>query len=367
MSFISKLVALSFLSGALAATERLGVARRQVAATESEVALKFSPSSGWSAPVKIGADTFNLVISTQDADTWVAADNIKCVNPPDAPPSAPQPPCKFGNKYKTSGTFAKATGDQGPVLNGVIGSGLVGSETVTVAGITVPKQTIGVLNDGAGFDETVSGSLGLGPSIQTDIGYLNNQSRFQYSPIFDSMVQNKLIKSPVFSLALTATGGALAFGGLPKSVSVDAGSLATAQLAGEAYAITADGYLSDGKNVPASLSLLIDLASPGIYFPKTVADAINSKIPGSKFRTSDGLYSVPCDTKVSGAAGVVIGGKAFGFSELTMKDPDVPSGCLSLVGAYNSTTDGVLGVPFLKSVVTIFDPTNRRIQFMKKK
>jgi len=386
MSLLTKTFVLSLLSGAWASLEGnalpvapftlplqpigggANLARRQVAAADHESPMKLS-SGGWSTPVQIGGKTFNLAVSTQDADTWVVSDQVKCTNPPGTPANYPQPPCKFGAKYKIGGTFQKfAEGPNAPIVSGLTADGIVGWDSVSVGGVTVPKQVIGVVTDTLGVDDQVSGGLGLGTSIQSDMGYAQNKAPLKYSTLIESMFASKLIPASVFSITLNGNAGTLALGGVPR-VGIDPASWVSVPADQDVYAVKADGYVLDGQNAPAQLSLLIDIKSPGSYLPKRLSDAINAKIQGSKFRNTDGLYSVPCNAKASSVTGVVIGGKAFTYSpaDLVTKDPDVPNACLSLIGAFNSTTEGVLGASFFKSNVGVFDPINKRIQFGRKK
>jgi len=235
---------------------------------------------------------------------------------------------------------------------------------VVIGGITIPKQVIGLVDDTVGVDDTISGGLGLGSVSQSDMGYAANQSALVYNPIFASIVANKLIKNPVFSIALGANGGSLAFGGIPKSVKVDASTWTSGALSGDVWALKADGYFANGQTQQIGINMLLDVHSPGSYFPKRLSDAINSKLPASQFRQQDGLYSVGCDVKGVNA-GVIIGGKQITIKDLVTKDPSKPGSCLSLIGAFNSSANGVLGENFFKSVVTVFDPTNKRIQVAK--
>jgi hypothetical protein len=381
MSFISKLTALSLLSGVLAATpEGLGVApinlslkpmaaasymtRRQVASADGESAVK-TTRSGWATHVKIGSQEFNLVVSTQDADTWVVSDQVKCTNGPDAPPNTPQPPCHFAAKYKTPGSFQPYEGGaNAPILSGKSAGGKVGYDSVTVGGVTIPKQVIGLVDDTVGTDDAISGTLGLGSISQSDIGYAANQTALVYNPVFASMVANKLIKNPVFSIALNGAGGSLSFGGFPKSAKIDSSSWTSAPLFGDSWAFKADGYFAETETKQIAINMLLDVHSPGSYLPKRLSDAINGKLPAAQFRQQDGLYNVGCDIK-NAKVGLIIGGKQFAIKDLVAKDPSKPGACLSLIGAFNSSSNGVMGENFFKSVVTVFDPTNKRIQFAK--
>lgn len=103
-------------------------------------------------------------------------------------------------------------------------TGIMGYETVTVAGITVEKQEVALVNYTYWFGDSVtSGLMGLAYSRLTSAFAGTNSSVndndkqvLPYDPIMTTMIKRDLIE-PMFSLVLDrdSDNGYLALGGLP--------------------------------------------------------------------------------------------------------------------------------------------------------
>lgn len=102
-------------------------------------------------------------------------------------------------------------------------TGVMGYETVTVAGITVEHQEVALVNYTYWFgDNVTSGLMGLAYPRLTSAFVGTNSSvndldkQVPYNPVMTSMIEQRLIE-PVFSLALErdSDNGYLALGGLP--------------------------------------------------------------------------------------------------------------------------------------------------------
>lgn len=102
-------------------------------------------------------------------------------------------------------------------------TGVMGYETVTVAGITVEHQEVALVNYTYWFGDSVtSGLMGLaypsltGAYIGTNSSVHDDDKQVPYDPIMTTMVKQGLIE-PMFSLVLDrdSGNGYLALGGLP--------------------------------------------------------------------------------------------------------------------------------------------------------
>lgn len=102
-------------------------------------------------------------------------------------------------------------------------TGVMGYETVTVAGITVEHQEVALVNYTYWFGDSVtSGLMGLaypsltGAYLGTNSSVHDDDKQVPYDPIMTTMVKQGLIE-PVFSLVLDreSGNGYLALGGLP--------------------------------------------------------------------------------------------------------------------------------------------------------
>lgn len=154
-------------------------------------------------------------------------------------------------KYKLQQNFYKRYGD------GTFASGLLGYQDLTIGGIKVKNQEIGLADrtfwegDGYGsgllglaFPASTAAFVGNDPSVDnsTEVGSVKPGDRMFYSPLMQTMISQGL-NPPLFSLALqrperkdpndpgsaNAPGGFIAFGGLPP-VAVDPSAFATTSI-----------------------------------------------------------------------------------------------------------------------------------------
>jgi hypothetical protein len=162
-----------------------------------------------------------MLFDTGSSDTWAVKSDFSCVGRMGT--VYPQEACQFGTPtiadfrygkipdYHFSVTFGSGEHVKGPM----------GRSDITVAGMTVKEQQVGLANETYWYGNNVTcGILGLAyPSLtsayygeQDDerLGYLTN-----YSPFFTSMVDQGLV-DPMFSVAIDrhSSGGLLAWGGL---------------------------------------------------------------------------------------------------------------------------------------------------------
>lgn len=140
-------------------------------------------------------------------------------------PRSQEADCYFGPVF--NGTFADgAIADENFNIeygDGEFLTGTLGYEDVTVAGITVARQEVALVDYAYWFgDAETSGLMGLAYAFLTsayagnDTGADSLATQVQYDPIVTSMIKQGLIE-PVFSLALDrdSDSGYLALGGLP--------------------------------------------------------------------------------------------------------------------------------------------------------
>ena len=87
--------------------------------------------------ISIGGQPFTVSVDLGSSDLWVASSGFKCV----------APPCGVEATFNIDSTFTNITDEifLAPYGAGVV-SGITGFETVLVAGLTVPKQQIGVVD-----------------------------------------------------------------------------------------------------------------------------------------------------------------------------------------------------------------------------
>ena len=337
--------------------------------------------------MKLGTQSFQAVVDTGSSDTWVVQNGYQC-SEPSSGDIAPTSTCNFGPTYQKSSSFNQIPNENfhQAYTDGESLSGILGTESVTVAGITVPNQEIGVVNSAAyNGDGVSSGLLGLGFPANTraysgtDAEQDSAQTQKIYNPLFTNMYSQGNL-SPLFSLALDRSGGGqLAFGGLPPVSYTNSFASAPFQILQTSspdgqiqnttsytfYTITVDGFTVGGASSAVNGTapqMIIDSGTTQNYVPENVADAVNYAFdPPPFYKDSSGDYIISCTSKPP-TFGVVIGGKTF---TVDPKDMIINEGgrCISGVAATGTSGTSVLGHSFLKNVVAVFDVGAQLMKF----
>lgn len=122
---------------------------------------------GFAASITVGNQTLQVIVDTGSSDIWVIYPEFKCVDTRSREETA-QSECAFGPAYSVDGNFRQVEGEYLDIkyADGEILSGVIGTETVTLAGITL-NQTIGLVNYAGWYgDGVTSGLMGLAyPSL----------------------------------------------------------------------------------------------------------------------------------------------------------------------------------------------------------
>ena len=270
--------------------------------------------------MKLGTQSFQAVVDTGSSDTWVIQNGYQCSDPSSGDILSTAS-CDFGPTYQKSSTFSQIPNenfhqsyDDGESL-----SGTLGTENVTIAGITVPQQEIAVVNSAAyNGDGVSSGLLGLGFPANTRAysGTNSDQDSSQtqqiYNPLFTNMYTRGPV-SPMFSLAIDRSGGGqLAFGGLPPVGYTNSFASAPLQILQTSspdgvvqntstytfYTITAGGFAVGGASSAVNKTapqMIVDSGTTQIYVPEAVANAVNYAFnPPPDYKDSTGDYIIQC-------------------------------------------------------------------------
>jgi hypothetical protein len=341
--------------------------------------------------VMFGNQTFQLLLDTGSSDVWVVATGYLCINATDNT-ELPESACNYGKTYSTSSTFVNISSETFGIEYGAgIAVGILGSEDVTLGGVTVKQQTVGIVQSatipGSGID---SGILGLGyPSLTSGhagttlndtLSLLSN--RTTYNPILTSMYKQGSIE-PWFSIALerldinstTGAGGYLGLGKLPP-VSLSSSFVVvpveiteslpasftngTVEITEWTLGIEAVTWGTDG-NMTSNTSRFQAVVDTGNYFnvlPPDIVEQIHDSFePPGKYDATTHQYVVDCDATVP-KLGIQIGNQTFFHKpeDLVFHNPNgsCVTTLLPTVGG-----DGVmlnfLGDTFMKNVVSVFD------------
>ncbi|KAF2664128.1 acid protease [Microthyrium microscopicum] len=348
------------------------------------------------APIKIGDQSFLGLLDTGSADTWVLSNEFKCSSNPE---------CNSlrAKGYKQSSTFKLMPEIKLDASYATFErlQGIFGKETVTLGGVTA-NVTIGIAQKG-GWQGSVPGTIGMAFPGDTrafdkdfNVDTATMLKNTPYDPVFTSMYKQGLV-DPYFSVALNRQNegpGALALGGLPATpiryedkftsakfeyLIFEDGSYGRAGNTNKEYSlymIKPQGFSVAGRELKESVDAIVDTGSPITYVPEDVATAFNKAwTPAASRDQMSGQWSINCDAVPPPFAFIINGTKLFMSPEdMAVKGgvnnlPRVRAGkCLSTVQASGLLAAGVhiIGSPFLKSFVAVFDVGAAEMRFAKR-
>lgn len=357
------------------------------------------------AGIEFGTESFQAVVDTGSSDTWLAETGFRCVNVTGAPQAESY--CAFGSSYNISKTFKQIPNENFNIsyADGEFLTGIVGTERVTLAGITVKNQQVGVVNFAAWFGDGISsGLVGLAFPILTsafsgtDPTLDSLATQVIYNPIFTNMYGEGHV-APVFSLAIDrgTSGGVMAIGGLPpvlfspvfasapfQLVTIFPGLKSTGPIKGipqyQFYTITTNGFSYQGSEEthwshgnwpspvgkptdPSQVQVIVDSGTTLIYIPTGIANAVNALfIPPAIYSNVAGAYVVDCSAKAP-KFGVMVGKQTF---YINAQDMILGAGTGSCISGVNDAGVGglsILGDVFLKNVLAVFDVGASEMRF----
>ncbi|KAK3620562.1 hypothetical protein LTR56_023344 [Elasticomyces elasticus] len=363
--------------------------------------------ANWYTEVDLNGQKFEFMIDTGSADTWILKDGFVCTN---GTATQPQSYCGSAPYFKgtLSGGQIKTENFNASYSSGEFLSGTVGYEKVTIAGITVAKQLIGLV-DYAYWPAGAVGLLGLAyPGVERGVwnGSISSadgdgnpaHDRVPYSSIFHSMWSEGLV-APSFSLALprghpsSEDEGYIAFGSLPP-VEVEGHFTPTpivltphySTTALSEYAINIDAtYFSSHTNTTdTGGNTIIDSGTVTINARNEVADAYNKLFDPPAINPPDlGIYIIQCNAtgpkvpfvvKIAGTE-FKLPGESFVLSDVVLSENGVTGEygdyCFSGIqetGVWNAEQTFInLGRPFLENVVAVFDVGAGEMRFAQRK
>ena len=333
--------------------------------------------------ITFGAETFNVVVDTGSSDTWLVQNGFQCTSYGRNPTALPEASCRFGPPYTISSTFKQIQAENFNIsyLDHETLTGIVGTEQVTLGGITVQNQQVGIVNHAAwNGDNFTSGLVGLAfPNITSaysgsDPTLDDDSTKVGYNPLFTSMYTQGLV-APVFSLAIQRgdqAGGLLALGGLPPVQHSPYFACTPFQMTTlenvaspvyQYYSIAFDGLTYANHTEKVDYPALVDSGTTLIRLPPETAYAINKLFnPPAYIDGSLGEFVVNCASKPP-RFGISIANHTFYVNpkDLIIKNDD--GTCITGIteGGYNQPT--VLGDVFLKNVLAVFDVGASEMRF----
>lgn len=359
------------------------------------------------APVTVGGQEFRVVIDTGSSDPWLAATEFQCVDPRYHDLIEEQY-CYFGPLYDlTNSSTYEEFPDRSMNLSYADGetlNGLMGRDSFTMGGITVPEQEFGMVNYAAWYGDGVSSGLfGFAYRTLTSM-YVGEDPKaavpgraLKYNPLFDNMYRSGTIE-PVFSMALTrdtvrySGGGLMGLGGIPDipyaptwitvpilPVGVNG---TTQENIYQFYSVTVDGFsissdpsamfapVAEARQNPRKTALrgpsdttnpnsttavaIVDSGTTLVYLSDQLAAEVTAAFdpPGFLNKTT-GQYEVSCNS-VPPIFGVSIGGKVFNTNPEDLVLRYAEDLCISGVQG-NHGGLWILGDVWMKSVLCVFD------------
>ncbi|KAH8997788.1 acid protease [Lactarius hatsudake] len=231
------------------------------------------------------------------------------------------------------------------------------TDTVTLAGFKATLQRLGAATTySSGFQSDqfpADGLLGMG---------YESLSSYGASPVFQSLVSQGHVSTPVFSFYFAESGSELYIGGTNQDLYT--GSFTYMPVITQGYW---EGLFDDisvnGRTVIGRDNAIIDTGTTQVIGDTRSVQAIYDQIPGSKY-AGFGTWTIPCsfNTRIS----IGFSGKAFGISSSTFNlGPDSPgsSDCFGGFGASDGLGVWIIGDVFLRNVYTEFDLGQNRVGF----
>jgi len=307
--------------------------------------------------VQVGTpgQNFKLDFDTGSSDLWFPSVDVAAASPNQAKfdPSKSSTFQQDGRPWKIS------YGD------GSNSSGILGTDTVTIGGIQVSNQTIGLANqESQQFQsDSIDGLLGLGFDTITSVQGVQ-------TPV-DNMISQSLVQAPVFSVRLIKQtqggGGEYLFGSIDQSAISGAITYIPVDKKGY-WQIPIDDVFWGDTSLGKQGETIIDTGTTLCIVPNDVAAAIYSKIPGAKNDPQNG-WMIPANTDVSiGPLSFSYGGQKFSVptSDLLFEHTDPTQQWV--FGGVQGGGDNlwILGDVFIKNVYVVFDQGQSQVGIAKR-
>ncbi|KAF7985434.1 hypothetical protein HWV62_5163 [Athelia sp. TMB] len=297
------------------------------------------------ANVKVGSQTFSLVVDTGSSNTWVGAGT------------------KYNGGISTGKSVSVGYG------SGKF-SGTEYTDTVSIGSATVKSQSIGVASSSTGFTG-VDGIVGFGP---VDLTLLTVSGSLTVPTFLDNLksqgtISNEILGvyfAPEFGGDTDDANGELTFGGVDSSKYT--GSLtytekSSAGGVGSYWGIEVSSLTFGGKSLGSGLPAIVDTGTTLIYIPSTAYSSFLS-VGGGTTDIFSGLAKF--DSKPTATVSFTIGGKNFDLTPDQYLIPTAQYSNFRLSGnAYYSWignggskgVDFIIGQKFLENYYSVFDAT----------
>ncbi|KAF9500128.1 acid protease [Pleurotus eryngii] len=319
--------------------------------------------------IEVGGMNFRVALDTASSDLWLASS--ACTT--ETCNAIPRYPLSY-----ESPSFASVNGNQtafnASYADGTSSNGFIARERVTLANLTIPDQTLGIITvSNVTLTDRTTGLLGLGFPRLSGV----NQTVTNSTPFLVNLAQRGLLEYPLFGLHLTRnTSGAIDAAVVMQPANISWNPVVQfTPFASESnvssylqWAIPLGGFsvnhtqlapMPTYTNVTNNMSIaLIDIGTPGLYGPFQDVSRLFSLIDGARLVDSSGQWAIPCDTSVP--ISFTFGGVSYDlqpYEYIIGPAAGNPNLCLSWPMAAPLSSDGIdwqIGANFLRSVYSIF-------------
>jgi hypothetical protein len=355
-----------------------------------------------------GNQSFTAVIDTGSSDTWIIGTPFTCMSHSTNESAAGEPianaACRFGHPYRLSSTWVDVADQEfvGNYADGEVLEGRIGRETVRLGGVLVTNQTVGLVNKARWTGDGISsGLVGMAFPSFTKALLMNSSTPIVYDPVFFNMWKKEII-SPVFSLALNRPDeepGTMALGGLPAAAHIryrhewarapmehvmiaahydleEVGEDKRKHVTGmdrwdyALYAVNVTGFEIGDKELELTTRVIIDSGTTMSFLPEPVVSAMAAAFQPPA-QILDQVLLVECAAEAP-VFGIKFGERTIYIDgeDLIMRGNKTQSICaLSIQAPSTEKSDepetkvSLLGGPFLRSVVTVFDVGAAELRF----
>ncbi|OJJ94803.1 hypothetical protein ASPACDRAFT_48497 [Aspergillus aculeatus ATCC 16872] len=366
MKLLPVFTASQIVSGCVAATLPLTRRCASHVSHPSAPLLAAQYSSTFDVDVTFANQTFKLLVDTGSSDTYVVRTGFQCINAT-TNLEIPEADCLYSPQtYHQSSTYRQIPNETFGVQYGNgIASGVMAYEDLTLAGITVKGQAVGIADHSNPMGDGVnSGVLGLAyPSLTSaHPGNDTDNTTFFY---------NRAVYSPVFNTIPN-------FSIVPVEI-LD--NIPTEFTSGQrtrsywAFSVSAVTYGETGAQDlttnATSFQAFTDTGNELSFLPAAVVEPINALFaPPAVYDDASGVYVVDCDAEAP-TFGVTIGDQTFYHEGRDLIYQTGDGVCVSALAAsesvaYEGIVLNILGASFLKNVVSVYDFGKNELRFAQR-
>ncbi|KAJ7478004.1 putative cathepsin E [Mycena galericulata] len=321
---------------------------KKKAVDERQTAPVINEVFSYIAEVVVGSQTFDLIVDTGSSNTWVGATT------------------KF-----TAGSTGKSTGDSVSVSYGSGSfSGTEYTDTVSINGNTVTKQSIGVAKSSTGFTGT-DGIVGFGPEELTEdtVSGVTEVPTFLQNLESQGVISENVLGvsfAPPSGSSSEDTNGELTFGGVDDSAFT--GDITYTTRVSPYWGVSVSKFAFGSTSLgTTTASGIVDTGTTLLYVPTAVYNKFLTAAKGT-LDSDSGL--VKFTKKPTSDFSFVVGGTTYTLTPTQYLIPSAQYSNWGISGSdfYTFINDGgstspntILGQTFLEFFYSVFDTTNNRV------